>query len=433
MRRLAVAVLAFSIGACHKDQLQGSKLPPPSGAHLPPNARGVFGYNRQGTEAELAPLFADAKKISPAPLPDCFGAVLAKVDRAEAVVTDGGPLFIAHGAGLRAAFEACLKPTITEKDGATGYAFGSGALWVRWHDADTILIGDLDEKSTAALDSIPVLPAGSPTAELLGHADQQATLWGSIRVDKEEKDEDGDEPDVQPLWIAAAVHQADVKVTLKGASAADAAQLAKTAQLAVSGDDTPMFLRAIAKDAKFQVAGDEVHVTAPLDAFYAAAQPGKKPSPAEASAIVLGTLSAVVVPSLMKNAKKAQTTEAVTNVKKIYDGARTYFDDGAKKFPGPSMPPTPPLGACCKSPDHKCQPDPKLWTSTWQALKFSMDDPHHYSYAYEVDKDGTTFAAQAFGDLDCDGTYSTFEMVGSIGSDGKVTGQAGMFKDNELE
>jgi hypothetical protein len=62
-----------------------------------------------------------------------------------------------------------------------------------------------------------------------------------------------------------------------------------------------------------------------------------------------------------------------------------------------------------------------------------MDDPHYYRYEYEVAADGRSFSARALGDLDCDGVYSTFEMVGDVAPDGTVTGASGMFQQNELE
>jgi type IV pilus assembly protein PilA len=163
---------------------------------------------------------------------------------------------------------------------------------------------------------------------------------------------------------------------------------------------------------------------------------------------IIGILAAVAIPAFMKNAKKAKTPEAITNVKKLYEGARSYFEEEsnkrgsittiAKQFPNtPSTGATAPtLGTCCASAGKKCSPAPGLWTdASWQALKFSMDDPHYYSYTYEsAGVDGASqFSARANGDLDCDTTYSTFEMVGSIQSDGTVTGQAGFFRDQELE
>jgi prepilin-type N-terminal cleavage/methylation domain-containing protein len=163
---------------------------------------------------------------------------------------------------------------------------------------------------------------------------------------------------------------------------------------------------------------------------------------------IIGILAAVAIPAFMKNARKAKTAEAVTNVKKMYDGARSYYEEEmnargsitpiAKQFPHPTEADkdVPTKGSCCDSDGDKCAPDPTLWTdSYWQALKFSMDDPHYYSYTYNAsgfDVD-SKFSATANGDLNCNGTFSTFEMVGEINADRSVTGQAGMFRDKELE
>jgi type IV pilus assembly protein PilA len=163
---------------------------------------------------------------------------------------------------------------------------------------------------------------------------------------------------------------------------------------------------------------------------------------------IIGILAAVAIPAFMKNAKKAKTAEAVTNVKKLYDGARSYFEEEmngrgsvtpiAKQFPDNSgtLRQEPALTACCAGAGSKCTPDPTLWTdAAWQALKFSMDDPHYYSYYYQSSGTGTgaSFSAGANGDLNCDTVYSTFELVGKVQSDGSVTGQAGIFRDKELE
>ena len=107
---------------------------------------------------------------------------------------------------------------------------------------------------------------------------------------------------------------------------------------------------------------------------------------------IIGILAAVAIPAFMKNARKARTVEAVTNVKKIYDGARSYYEEEmhakgsitpiAKQFPIDPATETvtpDPKTVCCAAAGHKCSPDPTLWTASgWQALKFSMDDPHYY-------------------------------------------------------
>ena len=129
-------------------------------------------------------------------------------------------------------------------------------------------------------------------------------------------------------------------------------------------------------------------------------------------------------------------------VKKMYDGARAYYHNPplsdslprGKHLPPESVGPTPPVGTCCQSGDGKCAPDPALWSHpTWQALNFSVDDPHYYSYQYEVLEGGKAFVVRAIGDLDCDGVFSTFELTGEIAADGSVQGAAEMLRTNESE
>jgi type IV pilus assembly protein PilA len=163
---------------------------------------------------------------------------------------------------------------------------------------------------------------------------------------------------------------------------------------------------------------------------------------------IIGILAAVAIPAFMRNARKAKTVEATTNVKKLYDGARSYFEEErnqrgstvpiAKQFPGTA----PNVGSnrpnqCCGQPGDKCVPAPADFAGdAWSALKFSIDDPHYYWYTYTGGAGvgtGSTFSAAANGNLNCDGTYSTFELVGSVQPDGTVTGSAGMYINNDLE
>lgn len=118
----------------------------------------------------------------------------------------------------------------------------------------------------------------------------------------------------------------------------------------------------------------------------------------------------------------AKTAEARELLKKLHDGARQYYLDTPQpgpepvpaQFPSPSVGPTPPLGACCKQ-GGTCRPESAQWMHpTWEALHFSVDDPHHYSYEYIVEDKFSSFRARAYGDLDCDGVYSTFELTGSL-------------------
>jgi hypothetical protein len=64
--------------------------------------------------------------------------------------------------------------------------------------------------------------------------------------------------------------------------------------------------------------------------------------------------------------------------------------------------------------------DAKLWSegNVWPQLGFELMDPHffHYNFKWKNDPSGSgscQFTVQAFGDLDGDGTYSTFERSGT--------------------
>ena len=167
---------------------------------------------------------------------------------------------------------------------------------------------------------------------------------------------------------------------------------------------------------------------------------------------IIGILAAVAIPAFMKYIKKSKTTEAREFTKKIYDGARSYYmDPGVKQGSFAPIPPQfpgstaglygpEPLATCCGAGSiDKCEPDSSAWTDAeWVALQFSVDDPHYYIYTFDVPLElgnGANFTSRANGDLDCNSTFSTFEMYGIINStysDGP-TGNAGLYRENELE
>jgi hypothetical protein len=112
----------------------------------------------------------------------------------------------------------------------------------------------------------------------------------------------------------------------------------------------------------------------------------------------------------MKYIKKSKASEADMMVRMLADGARAAVMEGGA-LP-PSAGPTPPPGTCCQQ-GGRCMPSADLWSApTWQALRFSIDDP--FAYSYQFVSDGTSFTARAIGDLDCDGDYATFEITGQV-------------------
>jgi prepilin-type N-terminal cleavage/methylation domain-containing protein len=164
---------------------------------------------------------------------------------------------------------------------------------------------------------------------------------------------------------------------------------------------------------------------------------------------IAGVLASVATPAFMRYVRKAKTTEAVLNVRRMYEGGRAYILEEsagrglmapvARQFPE-SAAITPAATCCDPSSGDKCLPDAEDWqTSTWQALRFAMEDPHYFRYEFASTGSAnpgssSRFTARAQGDLDCDGAASTFEMVGAWSDrTHDVQGSAAFFRKDDLE
>lgn len=71
---------------------------------------------------------------------------------------------------------------------------------------------------------------------------------------------------------------------------------------------------------------------------------------------------------------------------------------------------------CCAGGDKaSCAAAPDNWNNpTWSALMFQLNSNHYYAYKYESSGvyGAAKFTATAYGDLDCDGNWSTFVLNG---------------------
>lgn len=184
---------------------------------------------------------------------------------------------------------------------------------------------------------------------------------------------------------------------------------------------------------------------------------------------ILGILAAIAIPALSKYMKRAKTSEARVSLAKMFDGASAYYNEtrterGAVVLLGSGAAPDRPATHRCPSPDvtggeagltpalavncndgedGKCIPNNSYpmtnWdTPTWQGLAFGMEQAHYFHYNFVAVNGDLTgyghcqFTAQAFADLDNDGTYSTFERAGAADQNG-INGAAGLYLDQEVE
>jgi hypothetical protein len=156
---------------------------------------------------------------------------------------------------------------------------------------------------------------------------------------------------------------------------------------------------------------------------------------------------------------RSKTAEARVNLAKMFDAASAFFTEehvgrggevaavGATAHACPNdgrtsgnAGITPPRSVDCSK---GCTPgvdyDQKLWSDNqvWSGLNFQMEQRHyfHYDFRWTNTAGGygaCQFTAQAFGDLDADKTYSTFERAGAADEMG-VNVAAGIYIDQEVE
>ena len=158
---------------------------------------------------------------------------------------------------------------------------------------------------------------------------------------------------------------------------------------------------------------------------------------------IIGILAAIAIPAFSRYVKKSRTSEASGHLNKMWSGSVAYFEADhansggvvlAKQFPGSSLLNE---GSCCGQPSDKCVGSPTHYSdASWVALNFNIPDPHHYRPAYTSTgtANNSAFTATVNGDLDCDGTYSTFLRTGKIsGTTGDVEAAAAAYVANEIE
>lgn len=148
------------------------------------------------------------------------------------------------------------------------------------------------------------------------------------------------------------------------------------------------------------------------------------------------TLLAITVPPFLRMIHRARTVEAVDRLADLYRGSVAYYTGtrateslvpvvAPRQFPASVAlaPATVPAGVRTLDPEG-------TWRSaTWQALGFALREPHYYSYQYDSEGLGSSaaFTARALGDLDGNGSRSTFERTGHATDQLEIQGGEGLW------
>ena len=166
--------------------------------------------------------------------------------------------------------------------------------------------------------------------------------------------------------------------------------------------------------------------------------------------LIVGILAAIAIPSFTKYVRQARTVEAVSNIEKMEKGARVYYVNEGNfrnrlgteilpaQFPakGGGYDPTPGNNACCGQPADKCVVSPNTWDKpVWTALNFAIPEDHWYWYNFNSEGVGigSGFTAAAFGNLDCDNAFSTFERACGVTPNNEIICSPGIYMFNETE
>ena len=153
---------------------------------------------------------------------------------------------------------------------------------------------------------------------------------------------------------------------------------------------------------------------------------------------IVGILAAIAIPAFIKYIRKSKTIEAVEALDKIKVGARQFYVSDHWDEQGNLLPkrfPTTTARTPAQVPCGKHFSSADIWGKEgWKGLHFALTDPHYYAYEFKSSGTGkdAVYTARAFGDLDCDGRLSTYEIRGRVDDEYSVV-VVGPIIENEIE
>lgn len=158
---------------------------------------------------------------------------------------------------------------------------------------------------------------------------------------------------------------------------------------------------------------------------------------------IIGVLAAIALPAFSTYMRRSKTSEAVNNLKALFMTTASYYivertGQGITAGVG---------GEACLVPDSTSGNTPGVNktvftpTSSFDVLGFMSPDPVYYRYAISgsdadcgnTANDTTIYTLSAVGNLDGDGTSSTFELAIGASQDNQLYRAPGFFVVNELE
>ncbi len=116
--------------------------------------------------------------------------------------------------------------------------------------------------------------------------------------------------------------------------------------------------------------------------------------------------------------------EPFDELRQIFSRTTAWWAAHGHQLPGRTYGFNPAQGTCCAEPNQVCGPEPDIWTSNhpWDQIGFAPAGYFHYSYEFTPAADGRSFQIDASADLNCDGIFSVYRLVGTLNASGGFDG-----------
>jgi hypothetical protein len=156
------------------------------------------------------------------------------------------------------------------------------------------------------------------------------------------------------------------------------------------------------------------------------------PVEAAVAVAVLGSVLATALPAFIRNLHASELVEPIDGLGRIATRATALAASHPTELAYPDSVPLTPADVPAGT---RVQDPPGTWDHpTWRLLDFSFSVPHSFSFEFDSKNapDVSVFLAKAHGDLDGDGSLSSFEISGETRTGGEPTiGQLDMYREIE--
>ena len=140
---------------------------------------------------------------------------------------------------------------------------------------------------------------------------------------------------------------------------------------------------------------------------------------------IIGILAAIAIPAFIEYMNKGKKTEANLNLNQMEKKVKTFSIEHNGRVPadGTEMPDAAAAQCAAAYGNDKLKKQTQaVWSAAgtgWKEMGFHIDEDSLYSYSWK--SAGTQGKGYATGDLNCNGTASTFEMDIDLDTSGNLT------------